>query len=131
MTTNERSDKDTGRQPAHVPANCCPPSFAAAGAESSICAPPVMTGVFRQAGEGSRASAACPMATMCQGMMAGGPRGLALLMLLPASILLALGASVLLAPQILPWLAGGGLVLVGGLILLGVFLVRKAGRHAA
>jgi hypothetical protein len=65
------------------------------------------------------------MAKMCEGMMKGGARGLGLLLLIPAAVLLTLGVAIVLVPKILTWLVAGGLVLVGGLILVAAYHARR------
>jgi hypothetical protein len=71
------------------------------------------------------------MAKMCEGMMKGGARGLGLLLLIPAAVLLTLGAAILLVPEILTWLVAGGLIAVGGLILVAAYRIRKPATPAA
>jgi hypothetical protein len=71
------------------------------------------------------------MAKMCEGMMRGGTRWLGLLLLIPAAVLLSLGAAILLVPKILTWLVAGGLVAVGGLILVAAYNVRRSSTPAA
>jgi hypothetical protein len=68
----------------------------------------------------------CPMPKMCGEMMKGGVRGLGLFLVIPAAMLLSLGAAILLVPQILSWLVAGGLIAAGGLILVAVFTSRRA-----
>jgi len=63
--------------------------------------------------------------------MMGGGRGLGLLLLIPAGILLMLGATIILAPGILTWLVAGSLIAVGGVILVAAFHTRRPSSRAA
>ena len=63
--------------------------------------------------------------------MKGGPGSLGGLMLIPAGLLLTLGAAILLAPQILTWLVAGGLMFAGGLGLVAAYQLRSLGNRAA
>ena len=53
----------------------------------------------------------CPMAETCKGMMDRPMSGVVLL--IPALVFVILGAAVLIAPQILAWLVGIALVVIG------------------
>jgi len=68
---------------------------------------------------------------MCERMMKGGASGLGLLLLIPAAVLLTLGAAILLVPKILTWLVAGGIIFVGGLILVMAYHVRQPQTPAA
>ncbi len=58
----------------------------------------------------------CPMAAMCKGMTDKPKSGLVLL--IPALIFVIFGITILIAPQILAWLVGIALILVGVVMLL-------------
>ncbi|MHC5010966.1 MAG: hypothetical protein ACYTG6_08460 [Planctomycetota bacterium] len=76
-------------------------------------------------GDGGDAFSACPMSAMFEGMAGKVRPGLAYLLLIPALILLALGALIIIEPVVLVWLAGGVFALIG-LALLGItFAVRR------
>ena len=136
MTSNERNEMGTTRGQAtrtEHSTQCCGVDFATFGTEgSSACSPgAMMAGMARNGVEGPTATVSCPMAKMCEGMMKGGARGLGLLLLIPAAVLLTLGATILFVPKILTWLVAGGLVLVGGLILVAACRVRRLSPPAA
>ena len=57
----------------------------------------------------------CPMAAMCKGMMDKPTLGLVLL--IPALLFVIFGVAILIAPQILAWLVGIALIVVGVAIL--------------
>jgi hypothetical protein len=84
-----------------------------------------MAGMVPAAGEDTGARTACPMAQMCERMMKGGARGLGPLLLIPAILLLSVGAAILLVPKLLTWLVAAALITVGGLILVAAFAVRR------
>ena len=112
---------------------CCGGDFAAFGPEGGAACSPgqFMAGVARPASKDTATTASCPMAKMCEGMMKGGARGLGLLLLIPAIVLLTLGVAILLVPKILTWLVAGGLIFVGGLIFLIAYHVRRPSTPAA
>jgi hypothetical protein len=84
-----------------------------------------MAGMAPPASGKTESRTSCPMSKMCEGMMRGGGRGLGLLLVIPAAVLLSLGAAILLVPQILTWLVAGGLMVVGGLILVAALIARR------
>jgi len=69
----------------------------------------------------------CPMAAACKGMMDKPTSGLVLV--IPALIFVIIGVAVLIAPQILAWLVGIALILMGvAVLVLGRFMRRFSGR---
>lgn len=60
--------------------------------------------------------AMCPMAKMCERVMAKRPSGL--LLALPGSLLILLGVFIFLEPRIVVWLAGAITVLLGIMLLM-------------
>lgn len=74
----------------------------------------------------------CPMAAMCKGMTDKPKSGLVLL--IPALIFVVFGVAILIAPQILAWLVGIALIVMGvAILLLGRFMrgfaKRSHGTH--
>ena len=125
MEPNERNETQTPKGQATP--QCCGGDFPAFGSESGAACSPgsFMAGMAGPGSEDTATTASCPMAKMCEGMMKGGARGLGLLLLIPAAVLLTLGVAILLVPKILTWLVAGGLVLVGGLILVAAYHARR------
>ena len=63
----------------------------------------------------------CPMAAMCKGMTDKPKSGLVLL--IPALIFVIFGVAILIAPQILAWLVGIALIVMGvAMLLFGRFM---------
>ena len=117
MEPNERNETGTPKgqaTPTEPSWQCCGGDFAAFGSEGgAACSPSrFMAGMARPTTKDTAATASCPMAKMCEGMMKGGARGLGLLLLIPAAVLLMLGAVILLVPKILTWLVAGGLAVL-------------------
>ena len=109
MEPNERTETGTPKgqaPPAQPSQQCCGGDFAPFGSEGGAACSPggFMAGMARPTSEETPAKASCPMAKMCEGMMKGGTRGLGLLLLVPAAVLLTLGVAILLVPKILTWL---------------------------
>ena len=130
MEPSERDATGTPKgqtTPTEPSPQCCGGDFAAFGsADGAACSPGrFMAGMARPTSEDTAATASCPMAQVCEGMMKGGARGLGLLLLIPAAVLLTLGAAILLVPKILTWLVAGGLIAVGGLILVAAYRIRR------
>ena len=69
------------------------------------------TGPQKSVGRPAQPMAMCPMAKMCQGMMAK-PRSSALLML-PGVLLIVLGVLIFIEPRIAAWLVGALAILMG------------------
>jgi hypothetical protein len=67
---------------------------------------------------------ACSMSKMCLGMM--GKRS-GLLLMLPGVLLIAVGALIVIEPQLLVWLLAAGSVFLGIMLLLMAGLVRGMG----
>jgi len=65
----------------------------------------------------------CPMAKTCKGMMDKPISGLALV--IPALLFVIIGVAVLIAPQILAWLVGITLIVMGVAILVFGRFMRK------
>ena len=65
------------------------------------------------------------MAKMCVGMMGKRPSGI--LLMLPGILLIALGALIVIEPQILVWLLAAGSVLLGIMLLLVAGFMRRMG----
>jgi hypothetical protein len=65
------------------------------------------------------------MAEMCMGMMGKRPSGL--LLVLPGVLLIALGALIVIEPQVLVWLLAAGSVFLGVMLLLMAGFIRKMG----
>lgn len=133
MTSNQTTKTPTSeRQEEPTPAaGCCGVEFANAGGEGSACRPPAaMAEMAQRWSESPEAAAGCPMAKMCGGMVKGGPAALGWLMLIPATLLVALGAAILLAPEILAWIVAGGLIFAGALILVVASLLHRLGKRA-
>ena len=63
------------------------------------------------------------MPRMCKGMMGKRPSGL--LLMLPGVLLIALGALIVIKPQILVWLLAAGSVLLGTMLLLMAGFMRR------
>ncbi len=136
MESSEQNETGTPKgqaTPTEPSPQCCGGEFAAFGSEGAAACSPgrFMAGMTRPTSEDTAATASCPMAKMCEGMMKGGVRGLGLLLLIPAAVLLSLGAAILLVPKILTWLVAGGLIAVGGLILVAAYKVRRLSTTAA
>lgn len=70
-------------------------------------------------------TAMCSMSKMCMGMMGKRPSGL--LLMLPGILLIAVGALIVIEPQILVWLLAAGSVLLGIMLLLMAGLIRGMG----
>ena len=69
----------------------------------------------------------CPMATVCKGMMDKRMSGLVLV--IPASIFVIFGVAVLIAPQILAWLVGTALIVIGvAMLVFGRFMQKFSER---
>jgi hypothetical protein len=65
----------------------------------------------------------CSMASMCNGLFAQTPSRL--LLMLPGAVLILLGVTILIQPQVLVWLAAAAAVLVGvAMLLMANFLYR-------
>lgn len=68
------------------------------------------------------------MATMCMGMMGKRPSGL--LLMLPGILLIAVGAAIVIEPQVVVWLLAAGSVLLGAaLLVMGGFIRRMGARR--
>ena len=75
----------------------------------------------------SNSTAMCPMANACKGMMNRPMSGLVLV--IPALVFVILGVAVLIEPQILAWIVGIVLIVMGVAILVfGRFMRRFAER---
>jgi hypothetical protein len=70
-------------------------------------------------------NACCSMSRMCLGMM--GKRRSGLLLMLPGILLIAVGALIVIEPQLLVWLLAAGSVFLGIMLLLMAGLVRGMG----
>ena len=69
----------------------------------------------------------CPMAETCKGMM-DKPRS-GILMLIPGLILIVLGVSIIMYPQILAWFLAIALIVMGIAMILMVNFMRKFGKR--
>ena len=130
MEPSERNETETPEEQANAAdtsPSCCGGDFAAFGSEgSATCSPgEFMAGMSRPTSGDTTETASCPMVRMCEGMMKGGARGLGLLLLIPAAVLLTLGAAILLVPKLLTWLVAGGLIFFGVLVLVMAYHVRQ------
>ena len=135
MTSKERTetdDTDPRTTPTAPSSSCCGVDFAALGMEGpAACSPSsVMADMARHGSEESGTTAPCPMAKMCSGMLKGRTGRLSLLVLIPAAVLLALGAAILVAPEILTWFVAGGFICAGTLLLVMAYQARKLGKRA-
>lgn len=75
----------------------------------------------------STSTPTCPMAAACKGMMNTPMSGL--MLVIPALIFVIFGVAVLIAPQILAWLVGIALILMGvAMLLFGRFMRRFSER---
>jgi len=75
----------------------------------------------------STSTPTCPMAAACKGMMDKPMSGLVLV--IPALVFVILGVAVLIAPQVLAWLVGIALIVMGVAILVfGRFMQKLAKR---
>lgn len=75
----------------------------------------------------STSTPTCPMAAACKGMMNKPMSGL--MLVIPALIFVIFGVAVLIAPQILAWLVGIALILMGvAMLLFGRFMRRFSER---
>jgi uncharacterized membrane protein len=75
----------------------------------------------------SRSTPMCPMAAACKGMMDKPMSGLVLV--IPALTFVILGVAVLIAPQILAWLVGIALIVIGvAMLVFGRFMRKFAER---
>lgn len=61
--------------------------------------------------------ATCPMASMCQGLVANRKAWLPFVMMIPGVILVALGVLVIVEPKIVVWLVAAALIVFGGLMI--------------
>ena len=69
----------------------------------------------------STSAPSCPMAAMCKGMTDKPMSGL--MLLIPALIFVIFGVAILIAPQILAWLVGIALIVMGvAMLLFGRFM---------
>lgn len=68
------------------------------------------------------------MSKMCTGIMGKRPSGL--LLMLPGVALIALGALIVIEPQVLVWLLAAGSVFLGSLLVLMGGFIRRMGRIA-
>jgi len=78
-----------------------------------------------EAGPCQRPGAMCSMSKMCMGMMGKRPSGL--LLLFPGVLLIALGALIIVEPQILVWLLAAASAFLGIMLLLMAGFVRRMG----
>ena len=136
MEPSERNETGTPKgqaTPTEPSQSCCGGDFAAFGSEGGAACSPrkFMAGMAWPTSEDTAEAPSCPIAKMCERMMKGGASGLGLLLLIPAAVLLTLGAAILLVPKILTWLVAGGLIFVGGLILVMAYHVRQPQTPAA
>ncbi len=69
----------------------------------------------------------CPMAKACKGMTE--KPGTSLWMILPGLILIALGITIILYPQILVWLVAIALIVMGLAMLMMVSFMRSFGKR--
>lgn len=67
----------------------------------------------------------CPMAETCKGIMEKPLSGL--LMVIPGTAFMALGAVVIAWPSVLPWLVAAACILVGAAMLLMANFMRRLG----
>ena len=75
----------------------------------------------------SSSTATCPMANACKGMMDKPMSGLVLV--IPALVFVTLGVAVLIEPQILAWIVGIVLIVMGvAMLVFGRFMRRFAER---
>ena len=75
----------------------------------------------------STSTPTCPMAAACKGMMDKSMSGLVLV--IPALIFVIFGVAVLIEPQILAWLVGIALILMGiAMLLFGRYMRRFSER---
>jgi hypothetical protein len=134
MESNERNGTEAERdqeKPGGPFPRCCGGDFTPFGWDGEGDSPGrFMAGMAPPTGGKTESRASCPMAKMCEGMMKGRGRGLGLLLVIPAAVLLSLGVVILLAPQILTWLVAGGLMVVGGLILVAALIARRGAAAA-
>jgi len=72
----------------------------------------------------------CPMASMCKGMMEN-KAGVGLLAFVPGTLLLLVGALVLIKPGILVWLVGGTSIVLGAFALVIAIHLRRWAAAAA
>ena len=78
-----------------------------------------------QAAPARSAMSACPMAAMCAGMMK--KRAFRWLSMLSGILLIAIGVLIIVEPMVLTWLAAGGSILLGIMLL----TMSWSGRHSA
>ncbi|MHC4342902.1 MAG: hypothetical protein ACYSX0_22160 [Planctomycetota bacterium] len=76
---------------------------------------------------GPNAGQACPMASMCEGMIKRKSGWLGLLVFLPGLALVAAGVLILVEHKILFWLMAGVAIILGVLLLWMAIYVRRLG----
>ena len=75
----------------------------------------------------STSTPTCPMAAACKGMMDKPMSGLVLV--IPALVFVILGVAILIAPQILAWLVGIALIVMGVVMLVFGRYMRKLAKR--
>ena len=75
----------------------------------------------------STSTPTCPMAAACKGMMDKPMSGLVLV--IPALVFVILGVAILIAPQILAWLVGIALIVMGVAMLVFGRYMRKLAKR--